>query len=192
MSKKLVKGETYFDQATGLERRHRIGGSATDGVTKTVGSKREVWNGSAEKTSGGLNIDKLGRNKRGHIVSVAKFLQGKQRIGQLAQSPYFGRIQDLNAIRRENNTPTKKPTTPTKGKRTTTRPATTGPATTGPKSPRMARAGSYVDDISRLGGVGFQYRAPAVQPFPPMPHMAFPLPMPSPYGFSQPSYSSMY
>src|SRR5579871_2701177 len=92
-----VKSETYFDQATGLERRRRVGGLAGGDFAKTIGSKREVWNGTAEKTPGGLTIDKLGKNKRGHIVSIAKHLQGKQRIGQLARSPYFGRIQDIAA-----------------------------------------------------------------------------------------------
>lgn len=186
---KQIKGETYLDHATGLERRRRLGGGGVDTTSKNVGSKREVWNGTAEKTSGGLTIEKLGKNKRGHIVSVAKYLQGKQRIGQLAQSPFFGRIQDLNAARAGGATNKKKAASPKSAK---------APAKSA--SPSMKIANSYVDDIARLGGVGLGPRGPAMMPMPfqrvggaaPAPHMSFHQPMPSPYGFSQPLYPTMY
>jgi hypothetical protein len=170
-SQKVIKGESYFDENLGLERRRRLGGSIGAEPGKTFGSKREVWNGTAAKTTGGLTLDKLGKNKRGHIVSVAKYLQGKQRIGQLAQSPFFGRVQDLA-------------------------PRTAG-KTRARNSPRAtkARVNNYVDDIARLGGIGFQphANAPAAAAFPPMVHLPFPAPMPAnPYTFSQPSYPTMY
>jgi hypothetical protein len=36
---------------------------------KTVGSRRKVWNGTAEKTPGGLTKKDLTQNKYGRIVS---------------------------------------------------------------------------------------------------------------------------
>ncbi len=44
---------------------------------KVIGSKREVWNGTAERTSGGLRKDDLMKNKRGRIVSKKKHELGK-------------------------------------------------------------------------------------------------------------------
>ena len=37
-----------------------------------VGTKAEVWHGTADKTSGGLTKDKLMKNKNGRIVSKRK------------------------------------------------------------------------------------------------------------------------
>lgn len=39
---------------------------------KRVGTKHEVYNGQASRTSGGLTKDKLKVNRRGKIVSSAK------------------------------------------------------------------------------------------------------------------------
>jgi hypothetical protein len=36
------------------------------------GTRRQVWNGSAEMTAGGLKKEDLDRNKRGRIVSKKK------------------------------------------------------------------------------------------------------------------------
>lgn len=43
-------------------------------IKKTLkrGSRRQVWNGSAEKTMGGLGKDDLMKNERGRIVSKKK------------------------------------------------------------------------------------------------------------------------
>jgi len=40
--------------------------------TMKRGSRRMVWNGSAEKTGGGLTKDDLMKNKYGRIVSVKR------------------------------------------------------------------------------------------------------------------------
>ena len=37
------------------------------------GSREQVWNGTAYKTSGGLTRDKLHYNKRGRVVSKKKY-----------------------------------------------------------------------------------------------------------------------
>jgi hypothetical protein len=36
------------------------------------GSRRQVWNGTAEQTAGGLTKEQLEKNKRGRIVSKKK------------------------------------------------------------------------------------------------------------------------
>lgn len=46
------------------------------GSRKSVGSKREVFNGTADRTSGGLTRAGLMKNKRGKIVSKAKHSVG--------------------------------------------------------------------------------------------------------------------
>jgi hypothetical protein len=40
------------------------------------GSRRKVWNGSAEKTKGGLTRKDLKQNKYGRIVSVKRSIRG--------------------------------------------------------------------------------------------------------------------
>lgn len=41
-----------------------------------VGSKLEVWNGTAERTSGGLKVGDLMKNKKGKIVSKKQHANG--------------------------------------------------------------------------------------------------------------------
>lgn len=43
---------------------------------ETVGSKRQVWSGTAKHTPGGLTKSDLMKNKRGRIVSIKKHEQG--------------------------------------------------------------------------------------------------------------------
>ena len=45
---------------------------------KAIGSRAEVWHGSADHTSGGLKKDDLMKNKRGLIVSRAKHAIGQK------------------------------------------------------------------------------------------------------------------
>jgi hypothetical protein len=47
----------------------------TQRVSK-YGSRRKVWNGSAEKTKGGLTRKDLKQNKYGRIVSVKRSQRG--------------------------------------------------------------------------------------------------------------------
>jgi hypothetical protein len=54
------------------------------GKTRKVykyGSRRQVFNGSAEMTVGGLRKDQLVKNEKGRIVSAAKHKTMKQRHG---------------------------------------------------------------------------------------------------------------
>lgn len=45
---------------------------------KTVGTKKEVWNGSAKHTAGKLVRADLMKNKVGKIISKKKYLQGQK------------------------------------------------------------------------------------------------------------------
>ena len=53
-------------------------GGKTRKVAK-YGSRRQVFNGSAERTTGGLRREQLMKNERGRIVSAAKHKTMKQR-----------------------------------------------------------------------------------------------------------------
>ncbi len=50
--------------------------------SKTIGSKIEVWHGTAKKTSGGLTINDLTKSKSGKIVSKKKQAAGKRAFQQ--------------------------------------------------------------------------------------------------------------
>jgi hypothetical protein len=44
------------------------------------GTRRQVWNGSAEKTIGGLRKDQLIKNKHGRIVSTRRHNRMKAKM----------------------------------------------------------------------------------------------------------------
>jgi len=48
---------------------------------RKVGSRRKVWNGTAEKTVGGLTRKDLKQNKYGRIVSVKRSVRGGAMCG---------------------------------------------------------------------------------------------------------------
>ncbi len=58
---------------------------------KTVGSRAEVWHGTAKKTSGGLTRSDLMKNKHGRIVSIKKSNAGKKSIKRLANLGYVAK-----------------------------------------------------------------------------------------------------
>jgi hypothetical protein len=49
-------------------------------TSQTIGSRRQVWNGTAKKTSGGLKKSDLMMNKHGRIVSRAKHNTAKKEM----------------------------------------------------------------------------------------------------------------
>ena len=53
-------------------------GGKTRKVSK-YGSRRQVFNGTAERTTGGLRREQLMKNERGRIVSAAKHKTMKQK-----------------------------------------------------------------------------------------------------------------
>jgi len=62
-----------------------------------IGSKAQVWHGSAVRTSGGLTKDKLMVNKRGRIVSKKKHLIGQKAFAQNNLQPRSA--EELEALR---------------------------------------------------------------------------------------------
>ena len=60
------------------------------------GSRQQVWNGTAEMTTGKLKLKDLMKNKRGEIVSVKKHNQGLQAYSRVAsrRAPPFERLED--------------------------------------------------------------------------------------------------
>ena len=57
-------------------------------IEKTIGSRAEVWHGTAKKTSGGLTKNALMMNKHGRIVSRKKHASGKRSIKHLEKLGY--------------------------------------------------------------------------------------------------------
>lgn len=59
-----------------------------------VGTKAQVWHGTADKTSGGLTRDKLMQNKKtGCIVSKAKHSLGKKQMAKMMRSKHAGKFK---------------------------------------------------------------------------------------------------
>ena len=56
-----------------------------------IGSRAQVFHGTAYKTSGGLTKAGLKKNKHGHIVSRAKSAKGAQMLKRLTNKGYFTR-----------------------------------------------------------------------------------------------------
>jgi hypothetical protein len=56
-----------------------------------VGSKAQVWHGTAKHTSGGLTKSDLAKNKHGRIVSRRKMLAGKKAIRFLTRKGFVAR-----------------------------------------------------------------------------------------------------
>jgi hypothetical protein len=61
------------------------------GKMKAVGSKAEVYHGSAKHTSGGLHKKDLVKTKRGRIVSRRKQAAGKKAIKKLRAMGYVAK-----------------------------------------------------------------------------------------------------
>ena len=57
-------------------------------VEMTVGSKAQVWHGTAAHTSGGLEKKDLVKNKHGRIVSRRKMLAGRKALKYLTRKGY--------------------------------------------------------------------------------------------------------
>lgn len=54
---------------------------------KRVGSRAEVWHGTARQTSGGLRKEHLMKNKSGRLVSIKKHKQGKEAFSKNKLQP---------------------------------------------------------------------------------------------------------
>lgn len=59
--------------------------------TQTIGTRAQVWHGTAKKTSGGLTKNHLMKNKHGRIVSRRKHASGKKSIKRLRKLGYVAK-----------------------------------------------------------------------------------------------------
>ncbi len=80
--------------ATRKNRRQEGGGK------KTVGTKAQVWHGTAKKTSGGLTKKDLMKTKKGRIVSKKKHAAGKKALKRLAKAGYKAKKGTFKLFRR--------------------------------------------------------------------------------------------
>jgi hypothetical protein len=58
---------------------------------QTIGTRAQVWHGTAKKTSGGLTKPNLMKNKHGRIVSRRKHALGKKTIKTLRKLGYVAK-----------------------------------------------------------------------------------------------------
>jgi hypothetical protein len=65
-----------------------------------VGSKLQVFNGSAKHTSGGLKKADLVQNKHGRIVSRRKMMQGKKALKYLTRKGYKAKKGQFKLFRK--------------------------------------------------------------------------------------------
>ena len=70
--------------------------------SKIVGSKKEVWNGSAKPTAGKLTKADLMQNKSGKIISKKKYLQGQKAFKNNQLKPKTAaEFKAINAAKRK-------------------------------------------------------------------------------------------
>ena len=67
---------------------------------KNVGSRAEVWHGTAKKTSGGLTRADLKKNDHGRIVSIKKSNAGKKSIKRLANLGYVAKKGEFKLFKK--------------------------------------------------------------------------------------------
>ena len=65
-----------------------------------IGSRAQVFHGTAYKTSGGLTKAGLKKNKHGNIVSRAKSAKGAQMLKRLTSKGYFTRKGKFGFVRK--------------------------------------------------------------------------------------------
>ena len=61
------------------------------GAMITVGSKSQVWHGTAKHTSGGLTKKDLMKTRKGRIVSKKKHAAGQKALKQLKKAGYVAK-----------------------------------------------------------------------------------------------------
>ena len=69
-----------------------------------VGSRAQVMHKTAYKTTGGLTIKDLKKNKHGKIVSRAKSAKGPEMLKRLTDKGYFTRKGKFGAVKKKVKT----------------------------------------------------------------------------------------
>ena len=71
------------------------------GKMMAVGSKSQVWHGTAKHTSGGLTKKDLMKTKKGRIVSKRKHAAGLKALKQLKKSGYVAKKGTFKLFRKQ-------------------------------------------------------------------------------------------
>jgi hypothetical protein len=74
----------------------------------TVGSKAQVYHGTAKHTSGGLTKKDLVQNKHGRIVSRKKMLAGKKALKFLTRKGYKAKKGTFKLFKKHSRKHTRK------------------------------------------------------------------------------------
>lgn len=74
-----------------MTRRNRKNNMAGGAKVPAVGTKAQVWHGSAKHTSGGLTRKDLMKTKKGRIVSRRKHAAGQKAIKTLRKLGYIAK-----------------------------------------------------------------------------------------------------
>jgi hypothetical protein len=72
-----------MNNVTRKNRKNNNNGNMMGGATITVGSKSQVFHGTAKHTSGGLTKKDLMKTRKGRIVSKKKHAAGKKALKRL-------------------------------------------------------------------------------------------------------------
>ena len=72
-------------------RKNRKNNATMMGGAITVGTKAQVWHGTAKHTSGGLKKTDLMKTRKGRIVSKRKHAAGLKAIKQLKKAGYVAK-----------------------------------------------------------------------------------------------------
>lgn len=67
---------------------------------QTIGTRAQVWHGTAKKTRGGLFKSSLMKNKHGRIISRRKHNLGKKSIKHLRNMGYIAKKGTFKLFRR--------------------------------------------------------------------------------------------
>ncbi len=73
---------------------------ATRSAGKAVGTKAQVWHGTADHTSGGLRKSDLMKTKKGRIVSRKKHASGLKALARLRKAGYKAKKGTFKLFRR--------------------------------------------------------------------------------------------
>ena len=100
--------------------KHKDGKYHIDGMIFEVliGSRAQVMNGTAYKTSGNLKKKHLKYNKHGRIVSRAKSAKGPQMLKRLTSKGYFTRKGKFGVFKKGSKSPKRR--TKKRGRKTKT------------------------------------------------------------------------
>ena len=95
----MPNGNNMRKNRTRKNRNNRNNASQMGGAKKASGSKREVWNGTAKHTPGGLVRGDLMKHK-GRIVSKKKHAAGKKAIARLRKLGYTAKKGSFKLFRK--------------------------------------------------------------------------------------------